>query len=1214
MNNIKYYQLVTFIFMSLALNLFSCSDDLEVNTSTVPDGVLQLEIGVPEPIKVNTKTTDKDINDLTVFIFSEDGNTLYDSKEFENVTSGDKINIELNSTARNNNRVLYAVANAKNKLTGITKIEDIEKISLTDVISLDNGLVMSGKTDVIAKNAVSASLDLSRIVAKVSVTFGNGVAGYSYNGFSIEKGRDRGYIGSPTTSNDSYKFNETGEKQSITVSSDVSEVFLYPAKGALSGDKDPAYLIIQAKRESDSYNSFYRLDLINSENKNKLDILPNHEYKVTITSIDGPGYSTKDEAAKYPSNGDIKYYITDHSVNVLSMVSDGLRELGVQSVINNFTYPDPEFTTTLEGSFIVRLSCIEEGDEPWSHYPAISFGNLTNKKNHTVGETYKVEIIEGSNWITLTKVEDLTNTSTESGIGGANEETTGKRYKYTIQIVPEDGAGGEMTGIIRVTWMGLTRDVKLLYTTEFEPSKFCNATLTIKKSEKTIDQVSIAGYWNFINGKGTSEGEKQQGNSAATLYAIPRLFGIQHKNEMAENRMQGFHFPVCYGDDYLWEYEYKVDFSPKYSYNNQIIKIDAEITGDPYLVQNVEWEYYPQDYYFGYLKLKGGKDSYHYATGTVTFTLTYNNGDPLIVSFDLYHTGFFHYDESAIDRGYYYYEVVEMENGQHWLDRNLRAKSNGIYIQDDNGNSIFNGSEGYPFSSGDANGEYVKIADYKAYSDPDLDPNKICPPGYRIPTKSEFDKIRTSTFFHTEEKRTSTVSYYASYYENKYGREIYFPKGRFLNNDEKAGDGNSGYYWTQTSSSGVEKEQIGNWLNVLYLNGQSSSYINGNVTKHKMSLRCIAGNGRVQETNYTIGFKVRGATGVYLYSQNGDNRSGVFSFPGKAIGDFETMKSYNGETDEDKSMQFSYISTVPASQLYVYFTCTDENGKIWIISRDGKYEYSNGDYPLGHGITDSAKLDAASSANIDLNNVKGWPVWLDYNYFFTWDSDYGKLTDTHIFQSGSIDVTNEKFRLYWPRTKGSGIHILQGNEKLTGDLGTANGTPDSNDSYYYKDFEVVTGSKIKIKFTSSDTNAFLEYALNAFEEVDFSGDKRNCAYFTEMSSKNSKLNKGIPSGPYNPTNIEAYDIVRFKWKTNINGSGYPYLNMCINGVWYNLKHEEVLEDNKYYYLDFVMPNSLSGNIILEPNDKYTYTDKRDHSFTDAEIIVSGDSRYWQITH
>lgn len=965
----------------------SCSNDTAIPDSVNPTDALTIQFNIPQAEHIITRGDQGGgeivVNSITLLVYDNEGNNILQREDL-NIEKDAKSTefshtIMLKGEAKSaTNPQIYAIAHATTKeknidlldgfIIGSNKtVNDLLKVTSTRHYGIDNGFLMSGKAEI---SNGSPSINLIRTCAKITlkdeskndsfelITYKPyGTASNCYIAAALREEKSQCF---PDNKRDVELISVIQQKVGDTYRYDCYVHPTYP--NTSNPNQISPLVVIEAKYNGDTY--YYGVPIRNNSDGTYYELKPNHWYEMRITSVKGPGYPSPEEALSNPILDNIEVDIHDHSPNIYNMISNGYQELGVSDDIS-IKNSD---TGNLYAEFFIRLACEENTN--CSHIPSLDSQQFQGSvyKHEVANCNYTVEIIDGTDWLSLNRIDLVTDNNSI----GSDQASNGKTFKYQLNVNAISTVGGELEGLIRVSWQGLTRVIKVSYSTEYDPRNVCTVSLTISDKD-TNTESTIKNYWRYIVGKGSLESRVSDTQGSAD----PKLFGNKSV-DMGESRAEGIHLPMPYGDN-LWEYEYKINFRPLYKSGQVLEKITWDITGDKFLKNSVfiNWDEY--DHTVSLKLNEEAKTSYVYEVGNVVFEIKYENLDPIEVNLSLYHTGFFHFEDIAKDKGYYYYEVVEMENGEHWLDRNLRAKSNGLYIQDENGGGVFSGSEGYPFSSGEACGDYVTVAANSHYDDPALI-NNVCPPGYRIPTQTEFDRLRNSNNFHTEVRKTSFVTYYTSLYETSDGREIYFPKGRFKNNDDLVGDNRAGYYWTQTPSYGLEKDEIGNWLTAFYINGNSTSFVNANVTSHKLLLRCIAGTGKVTETKYTVGFKVKGATHVYLYTIDNDgNKSGLFSFPGKAVGsqaavdglDYSKVNAGTGYSSDNSYLHFSYRSTIPAEKLYVFFAYVTDNNKITIISENG---------------------------NQTLAGATGWEVKVGGSYFFyPTEEDHSKVSEKRIF-------------------------------------------------------------------------------------------------------------------------------------------------------------------------------------------------------------------------
>ncbi|MDE6008855.1 MAG: starch-binding protein, partial [Muribaculaceae bacterium] len=315
----------------------------------------------------------------------------------------------------------------------------------------------------------------------------------------------------------------------------------------------------------------------------------------------------------------------------------------------------------------------------------------------------------------------------------------------------------------------------------------------------------------------------------------------------------------------------------------------------------------------------------------------------------IYHTGFFHQDNStyavagSIDtsKPYTYYGVVKIDNNR-WLDRNIGAHSAELYIeQTDNiaQHGTIAGRGGYYYVAQQNNIDHVLY-------------EGICPPGYQIPYITDWDAIRKSSNFITTNLGAYTTAYYVTDSKKSDGTNlsIYFSKSRYYDGANKAGDSTVGYYWSQTTATGFEKDERGRWMKSFVIFGEATQTSNaridysGEKTGFAMSLRCVSKHDEITDTEQVNMF-VRGATHVFAYSKNSaGERVPVATWPGTPIANYNTADA--------NYINYRYLGKTNAENLYLIFNYKGENGQIHSISKDGS----------------TAKI----TTDISPNDLEGW--------------------------------------------------------------------------------------------------------------------------------------------------------------------------------------------------------------------------------------------------
>lgn len=980
------------------LLLSACIDEngLE-NCYTNQDETLEIQFAIPDLRSILTRATVEEImiKDLVALVFADDseGKLLASNNYQTDDIRDNTITLSLSGNVRDYSMVIYLVANPEKveDIKNISNIEALRKYSLENPIDLSAGLPMIGYQSVEA-DATSASMSLTRSVAKISVAVTDKAKDVPIQGIQMSNNADKGWLSSPINTEAAYKDEYVFQPNNDgpDTFNDKTVTYSYPSKGYQGGgSKDKgAFAVVKVTRNN--MDQYYRINFRTEQTKGNqkelihLDLLANHLYQIEITEFKNDGYSTPEAAANAPeSDNYLEYVIHDHAEEVFSMTSDGMRELGVTAHVTLST--DEEHKTA-----IVVVKCYDASDPE----ATIKIGDI--------------KIIDESAWLLVE----------EKGVhdsdGDFHKEwdldNPGKQFEFIVSLKPEESVYEDQTGYFTVSWQGLERRVQVNYEAAFLLPTVCDVELTMKGDGESH---VIKDYWTFVTGAGkayTADGDSKGESNT------PQLFGIRPKDMSGKKRTGGFHFPMPMGKTDQWTYEYKIDFAPLAENENTgktIDQIDMEWKGDSYWSDKLNW----QDNKNGTGKLTfTGTNDYTYAGGTITFKVHFKDEDATSeILASLYHTGIFHYLGETIyvdeeDRGYYYYEVVPMGGNDardFWLDRNIGAKANTPFID------IEQYFETDDKESRNAAGKlYTIINQTQSFKLPVFDDGMV-PPGYHIPNQSEWDEVRLHKNFLTRDTIIDHTTYMATYYNTgnpKIG-EVHFQKARYYNKPNvyhetakfsdtpNVGDAGAAYYWTVTEAPAMEKEEMGNWLRALYLNGSASSYINASVTDHRMPIRCKAGLASQADTQkeYFVSFNVHEVTHIFLFDMSNPNDpTPLYTFPGKAV----------GTTASAVQWQYFYSSTtVNPANIGMIFVKLQEDGKIIIYRRDGTSFTSSASYNPSY-ITNASNYWKAEE-------VQG--KFLDF-------CDLGKGRDNNVSNkqpAGCVteedfDIGNEDFELEYP--------------------------------------------------------------------------------------------------------------------------------------------------------------------------------------------------------
>lgn len=1146
-----------FTYTALALMLGACADDdFRLPNGIGEDGRIDLTLAVPDMRTVNTRATNEDdINTLKMLIFGSDGKLkqILDTDDLSLTSSGTGANKKyhikatLDSDVRTQSDLsFYFIGNYPTEIT-ISKGQDIalfttwgdSEMEYNTPIGADY-IRMSGQAS-LADLANGNEVLMKRNSAKITVTDRDpkltDATTYSFTPYGTASsallfagamtGTDEGltaHYGKATPANVGM-LSVAEDEPSVAALADY-EKYVNPTRNDIEAALRP-FIIIKVPYEGKEY--YYRVDFRKAMKDEsgkiteieELDITANHWYQFIVEEVSGKGALNETEAAKAPSSL-ISVIIKDYSPVSFNMVSDGSRELGVShELVYSGSASDEDPTSNL---YIKLFSPVE------SDYPEASV------------EAFTKMLKLSDEWITI---ESVTEAGAYDEADLPVSDGKGKVYRVAIKFL-QTSSPGTLEGEIEVYWKGMTREVPVIWRREFDASELCDVKLYMKKGPDATRELVASDYWDFLKND---------------------VEGVSAKANMGTARNEGLHFPLMYGEmESLWEYEYEVKYkafaSKTYDYKifstGTIINTqfdDGTSTGTEIQGSNKTGNLV--------ITVRKPTNSWLYTSGEMVLAVSdpgMNNWKEYPI--DLYHTGFFHnhtntdghrVDNKPSTKTWYYYEVLSDGNndgeGNHWLDRNLGATSAGFCVFDSNGDIYGSSGEAAPGSSA---GGYYRVADNDDGKTPKMYEN-LCPPGFQIPRQDIWNSVRNSDKF----VKTFSGIFYNSYIVASNGRRIHLPKARYFGADDSmTGEARAGYYWTSTASTGFEKEQVGRWLEGFVVSGSITSYLSCpvNVTNgtngFAMNVRCV--NKTTDSGNsYRINFSVAGATHVYLYNEANGVRTAAYTWPGKAIGDSNTM-------GPDEYMSFVYDSpTTPADQWYVIFNYKDASGQIHSFSKNmghttdisskslegwkvkgeiisGTETTTGGKWNVSNPTSNSASLSYANGVitNDDVTTFTYriyWPYSLDsekWNGLYVSGSNGNTLTfggDSYTVFPSYAQTTNAKYKFYSVSFAYIEFDVLR--KPLEGNLTIqqrkGQGQVGNRITVSTEKFENIPGSNL--------------YTMTL--ESDFSGVKDGppsyfYVYFYDLEGWNNTMRVSFGSTTYTGNKISSYWPALYKFKVN----------------------------------------------------------------------------------
>lgn len=1000
---------------ALMAGLAGCANDdfLQGPVPAMPeDGKLTIRYTVPEMQTVATRAVNPDdVDNLTLLIFSGTGVLKQVEDVMADLTPGSttgSFTVTVDKDLRRDGDLKFRmVANVGSSKYTKTYFEGLKNTQVALVsqtataISFapvnapgaDTYMSMSGELSldkVLGYNTMSLVRNGARISVNMAELDGSGNPVIVNN--KVKKAEALPYAGYGTATSSSIfaglhtssnNMLTTGPASVSVADSHVANTvptYVHATRNSTTGR---AFVIVKAQyraTEEEPYQTyFYRLDYKKKVTENgkevvkTLDIEPNHEYEFIITGVIGKGFATAAEAAKNPTpleGGNISWQIYDRVPNVLNMVTDGTNYLGTSKEVN--AYGNVTGSNVKSEFFYVHVSN-KNGNYP---DPVLSTSNFTCSRS----------------WMSIgsiTPAEDATDISSDLD---DTDNSTGKLYKVELKITPYSTPGSQ-EGLITVSWNGLSREVDVNWNRDFDPSDLLKSVrLQVYKDGTTQEQTAWgqSDYFKFLNGNETT---------------APNVWGVDAESNNGHARNEGFHFPLMYGDNTSnpWTYKYTIVFNNQtdnnYKWrfsipsvedgnssviaNNLKIAVTGDTDGDGEVTTNRTDTSGPTVT----LTFDSKNAGWEYGVGTFLLEVAaVGTEDWIPAPLEVYHTGFFHKDdythaaEGSYDnsRGYTYYEVAGVA-GQYWLDRNIGAHSAELYIESATGRAHQGTTEG--------RGAYYYVAQ-QVNKAPSFYTG-ICPPGYQIPFSSDWDNVRRSSSFISVNMGNYITAYFQTTAKNEDGtaKQVFFSMSRYMDGSTKTGDSLAGYYWSRTTATGFEKDEIGRWLRGFVLLGESNYHnnsridYNGGKSGFGLSLRCV--NTHAESTgNEHASFFVKGATHVFAYKQNDDgSRVTVTSWPGVAIGNYNTA--------EADYLNFDYVGGITPEDLLLIFNFKDRNGQVTSVSRSG-----NGSV-------------ARITTNVSPNDLVGWASRGDTA------PNGGVTTDGGLVTSTSTGINTSTTKYYW---------------------------------------------------------------------------------------------------------------------------------------------------------------------------------------------------------
>lgn len=685
------------IWIGLLLSLASCKDSLEAITlggDELPTEGVMLSIQLPNftPQEISTRTggeTPESINSLWVLCYDASGNYLGGkqncTKAYADATADAEGYKKIKTNLPKGTETVHLVAN----VPSLTDAQAAKLDAMKDITpDLSKPICWGAKT--LSDLMNDSKISLTRQCAKVTVK--TSVSGFEITDLHVWHSASKGSI-APAGYVESTNDNLATSTELMDDSKCITGGSAVVAVNETSAGK--ADIIIKAKYKGTE--GFYKVALYYKKDDGKTAqyaLVRNHNYIVTVTSVNDAGYATEAEALKADPENRLMVTVVDDNPEIVDMIACKDYELGVcgtQTVA----------ATNGKDPIIVPITLV------------------TNLKEDDAkdGKLYKVEISnDAKSWITeCTENSKSTTTPTSPG----ESAPKGTKFVLNLTLTANNKSEEPREGTITITSGDLKRTIKIHQEGyDFKRADDRQVLIKLKDSDTPF------AYFAWLD---KMHGVKPSENKV---------------NNQEKTRNQGLHFSV--GDNTISYLIPKKDGDQFVNKSDKISYSDEVYEGNNYYKVTLNTNNYDLWIDEEGFVIKNTEDADH------PFTIKY----PIYhagVFGEIKNLGDEQLGEKKI--GWYYYGVVKILVDEPSVDGKTTTYNKTYYMLDRNlgaSNSDF-------YSPGSANiandkgsiGGYFKISNGKSSNDYI---NKYVIGNFRVPKGNELEAIANKT----EVKQLST--------------------------------------------------------------------------------------------------------------------------------------------------------------------------------------------------------------------------------------------------------------------------------------------------------------------------------------------------------------------------------------------------------------------------------------------------------------------------
>lgn len=420
------------IWIGLLLSLASCKDSLEAITlggDELPTEGVTLSIQLPNftPQEISTRAegeTTESITSLWLVCYGTSGNYLGKqncTEAYAAATADADGYKKIKTNLPKGTETVHLVAN----VPGLTEAQAAKLDAMKDITpDLSKPICWDAKT--LSDLMNDSKISLTRQCAKVTVK--TSVSGFEITDLHVWHSASKGSIapaGYVESTNDNLATSTELMDDSKCIIGGSAAVVAVNETSAGKAD-----IIIKAKYNGTE--GFYKVALYTDDTKTaQYALVRNHNYIVTVTSVNDAGYANEAEALKAQPENRLKVTVVDDNPQIVDMIACKDYELGVCG------------TQTVDAT---------NGTDPTITTITVPITLVTNLKEDDAvdGKLYKAEISSGASWITAC-TENSKSTATPSGT----------KFVLNLTLTENDKSEEPREGTITITSGDLKRTITI---------------------------------------------------------------------------------------------------------------------------------------------------------------------------------------------------------------------------------------------------------------------------------------------------------------------------------------------------------------------------------------------------------------------------------------------------------------------------------------------------------------------------------------------------------------------------------------------------------------------------------------------------------------------------------------------------------------------------------------------------------------------------------